>query len=96
MFSINNANNEENVHGGFKDVVTSEEFNHQSKVISGTSRENINAVLPLYISEEHWRVSRQKDEASFRICHYFGCNGLSFRPIQNYSISSLQASPRML
>ena len=61
-FSLGSAYNVEDSHGGFKDVPVSQGqvSNSQSKIISGASRESINAVLPLYISEEHWRVSRQK------------------------------------
>ena len=60
-FSIGSAYNVESSHGGFKDVRVNEQHNpNEAKIISGASRESINAVLPLFISEEHWKVSRQK------------------------------------
>ena len=46
-------NKDEEAHGGFK-------VGNQGKLAQGLGRENINAVIPLYLFPEHWEVARRK------------------------------------
>ncbi|KAF9924083.1 hypothetical protein FBU30_005896 [Linnemannia zychae] len=44
-------NHPENVHGGFN-------RHSKAKVAPGLAHENITAIMPLYINEDHWKVAR--------------------------------------
>ena len=52
LFSLGNTFDQLSVHGGFT--------GESGTVITGTSRENISGVMPLYINEYHWKVAKEK------------------------------------
>jgi hypothetical protein len=51
--SIFSLNRDANAHGGFA-------VDNKGKLAMGLGRENINAVLPLFLFKEHWEIARRK------------------------------------
>lgn len=53
LYGLNSHRSDESVHGGFGTNDT------LSYVIKGGSREEINAIIPMYINKEHWSMAKE-------------------------------------
>ncbi len=61
--AIFNLKADPNAHGGFNNA--QQPHNPGTGLAQGLGRENVNAVLPLYLFKEHWEVARRRAPGLF-------------------------------
>ncbi|KAG2382423.1 hypothetical protein C9374_005625 [Naegleria lovaniensis] len=99
LFSLGNTENHAQVHGGFKDVELkkqNQEGQMTASIVTGTAREAITGVLPLYINETHWKVAKEKMKSIMGFVATLDVMGYSFQQIKTIPflvLSKLLAAP---
>ena len=85
LYSLGNSENHAQVHGGIKDVELKKQNQDgqvTASIVSGTAREAITGVLPLYINEIHWKVAKEKMKSIMGFVATLDVMGYSFEQIK--------------